>query len=72
MTSDLDQITDRVKAFYERNPYPGLGDMLLMKGARRISPYVDKPGRALYPGCGTGHGVVSMAVTRTSSAVGWT
>ena len=58
------QITNSVRAFYERNPYPGLGDRLMMDGARRLSPYFEGPGKILYPGCGTGHGMVAMAMLR--------
>ncbi len=64
MSAEIDQTTNRVKAFYEHNPYPGLGDQLLPKGARRLSPYFEEKGRVLYPGCGTGHGMVSMALLR--------
>ena len=64
MTSDLDETTDRVRAFYEQNPYPGLGDKLMMGGARRISRSIQRPGRILFPGCGTGHGPVSLATIR--------
>lgn len=64
MNSDIEQTTGRVKAFYERNPYPGLGDQLVFKGAQRLSPYFETSGKILYPGCGTGHGIVSMALIR--------
>ena len=64
MSADIDETTNRVKAFYEHNPYPGLGDNLLPKGARRLSPYFEKSRKVLYPGCGTGHGMVSMALIR--------
>jgi SAM-dependent methyltransferase len=64
MTSDLDEITGKVKQFYEAHPYPGLDEKLMLKGAKRLSRYFDRPGKILYPGCGTGHGVVSMAKIR--------
>ena len=58
------EITDSVKNFYENNPYPGLGEKLMMKSADRLTSYFKEPGKILFPGCGTGHGIVSMAKLR--------
>jgi ubiquinone/menaquinone biosynthesis C-methylase UbiE len=69
MTSDLDGITDRVKEFYERHNYPSLGEKLMLRGARLLSSYFDRPGKILFPGCGTGHGTVSMAKIRSDLEV---
>ena len=60
----VDQITNQVKEFYEKNPYPGLGDKLMFKNAQRLLPYFKRPGKACFPGCGTGHGVVALGVLR--------
>ena len=57
-------ITDKVRTFYEGNPYPGLGDTLMMSSAEKLSPYFKGEGKVLFPGCGTGHGIVSMAKLR--------
>ena len=64
ISSDIEQVTERVEVFYENNPYPGLSDKLMPGGVRRESSYMEKSRKILYPGCGTGHGVVSMAVAR--------
>ena len=64
MKSKNELISQKVKSFYEQNPYPGLNDNLMMNSAKRLSPYFDKPGKILFPGCGTGHGIVALAKLR--------
>jgi ubiquinone/menaquinone biosynthesis C-methylase UbiE len=57
-------ISESVKKFYEQNPYPGLDDKLMMDSAKKLSIYFNKPGKILFPGCGTGHGIVALAKLR--------
>ena len=57
-------ISESVKKFYEQNPYPGLDDNLMMDSAKKLSIYFNKPGKILFPGCGTGHGIVALAKLR--------
>jgi len=57
-------IENKIKNFYENNPYPGLGEKLMMQSAHLLSPFFNKPGNVLFPGCGTGHGIVAMAKLR--------
>jgi cyclopropane fatty-acyl-phospholipid synthase-like methyltransferase len=64
MKSKNELISQKVKSFYEQNPYPGLNDNLMMDSAKRLSPYFNKPGKILFPGCGTGHGIVALAKLR--------
>lgn len=58
------QITESVKNFYESNPYPGLEDKLIFDKNMKLSKIFNKPGKILFPGCGTGHGIVGMAKIR--------
>ena len=60
----LGQVSDRVQAFYERSPYPGIEDKLMLKNARRLSPHIEQGARVCFPGCGTGHGMVGLGVLR--------
>jgi SAM-dependent methyltransferase len=62
MTSD--EITFRVKEFYENNPYPGTGYKLLFKDAERLAEYMRVSGKTLFPGCGTGHTMVALGSLR--------
>ncbi len=57
-------ITEKVKNFYEDNTYPGLEEKLKLDSTRRLSSYFNKPGKILFPGCGTGQGIVAMAKSR--------
>jgi Methylase involved in ubiquinone/menaquinone biosynthesis len=59
-----EKITENVKNFYEKNTYPGLGDKLLIDKNIELSKRFNKPGKILFPGCGTGHGIVGMAKIR--------
>jgi|ERR1044071_4205053 SAM-dependent methyltransferase len=63
-TMSGNEITSRVKEFYEKNPYPGVGDKLLIKDAERLSEYMRMPGRTLFPGCGTGHTMIALGSLR--------
>ena len=36
----------------------------MMESAVKLSSFFSKPGNILFPGCGTGHGIVSMAKLR--------
>ena len=53
-----------VRKFYEQNPYPGLEDKLLFRNPKRIASFLKKNTKVLYPGCGTGHGIVAMKKLR--------
>ena len=64
MNSKNELISEKVKSFYEQNPYPGLDDNLMMGYAKKLSHYFDRPGKILFPGCGTGHGIVALAKLR--------
>ncbi len=57
-------ITEKMKIFYENNPYPGIEEKLGLDSTRRLSSYFNKPGGILFPGCGTGQGIVAMAKSR--------
>mgnify|MGYP006095757685 CR=1 FL=1 len=63
-TKEQKLISESVKKFYEQNPYPGLDDKLMMDSAKKLSTYFNKPGKILFPGCGTGHGMVALAKLR--------
>ena len=63
-TEEHKLISKKVKNFYEQNPYPGLNDKLITDSAKKLSPYFNKPGKILFPGCGTGHGIVALAKLR--------
>ncbi len=54
-------ITEKVKNFYENNPCPGIERKLNLDSTRRLSSYFNKPGKILFPGCGTVLGIVAMA-----------
>jgi ubiquinone/menaquinone biosynthesis C-methylase UbiE len=58
------KITESVKNFYESNPYPGLDEKLIADKNIKLSKIFKKPGKILFPGCGTGHGIVGMAKIR--------
>lgn len=58
------KITENVKNFYESNPYPGLEEKLISDKNIKLSKIFKKPGKILFPGCGTGHGIVAMAKIR--------
>lgn len=58
------QITENIKNFYENNPYPGLGEKLIIDKNIKLSKIFRKSGKILFPGCGTGHGLIGMAKIR--------
>jgi len=59
------QITKNIKTFYEKNPYPGLEEKIMIDKNIKLSKIFKKPGKILFPGCGTGHGLVGMAKIRS-------
>ena len=68
-TEEHKLISRKVKKFYEQNPYPGLDDNLMMDSAKKLSPYFDKPGKILFPGCGTGQQLVNVIGYQNSKIV---
>jgi len=62
--TSIEEVTEKVKLFYANKPYPGLGNRLMINGQKRLAKYFTKPGKILFPGCGTGHGLVAMAKLR--------
>lgn len=43
------QITKNIKNFYENNPYPGLGEKLIIDKNIKLSKIFKKPGKILFP-----------------------
>ena len=56
-------VSDEVKQFYRKNPYPAYGDAAKTKLANTCAKFVTKPGKYLEAGCGTGHTVAGSALT---------
>ncbi len=49
-------ITEKVKHFYENNPYPGIEKKLNLDSTRRLSSYFNKPGKFSSPDVELGKG----------------
>ena len=57
----MSPVTERVRDFYRRYPYPSYGAVLKTKAAAFYREYCAEPGRFLEAGCGTGHVLVGTA-----------
>ena len=44
------QITKNIKNFYEKNPYPGLEEKIMIDKNIKLSKIFKKPGKILFPG----------------------
>ena len=54
-------LTEKVRNFYRRNPYPSYGMALKTKQVPAYRRHCNRPGRFLEAGCGTGHALVGTA-----------
>ena len=59
--NQIEEMTKKVREFYEQHPYPSLGDKLNLDEIKRIYGPITDSGKILDAGCGTGFGVVSLA-----------